>query len=262
MPDAIHVWSLARALKFLGLGLLLLGFGGVVVPERRALRLQAAYGLLVPGFVTTFAGGWLLMKLSGRELREPWLIAGAMSGLCAMHMGFIVSHRTRCRRVSPMLAWACTGAALASMTLRVSGPWLLPVCLCGAMLGGAMSRPFWRTTPVTSEADRRIALKSLKWLGRVEGLSLLVMLATMTLRTGVGFRVDGGTGIFGLTHGVLVLAYLQSLSCVGQLEGWPFAKLATGVLSSLLPGGTLWFERRALGPLAPDSGLCGREFNP
>ncbi len=246
MPDAIHVWSLARAVKFLGLGLLLLGLGGVVVPERRALRLRAAYGVLVPGFVATFSGGWLLMKLSGRHLSEPWLFVGALAGLCAVHLGFVVSHRTRCRRASPMLAWGCMGAALASMTLRVSGVWLLPVCLCGAALGGALARPFWRPTPITNDGDRRLAIRSLVWLGRAEGFSLVLMLSMMALRRVVGFRIDGGTGVLGLAHGVLLLAYVQSLTCVGRNEGWPTSTVATGALSSLLPGGTLWFERRPL----------------
>jgi len=242
MPDAIHIWPMARTVKFLGLALFLLGLAGVVIPKRRSLRLRAAYGLLVPGFVATFSGGWLLMKLSGRAFSEPWLLAGAGAGLSALHVGFIVSHRPHSRRVSAWLAWACVGAAIAWMALRVGSAWLLPVGLGGAFVGGLAARPFSNGKLELTDGDAEVALGGLVWLTRLAGASLLLVLATVLLRVQFGLGIDGGTGLFGLTHGVLLLAYLQSLVSVRRLQHWPVGTLAAGTASALLPGGSFWFE--------------------
>ncbi|MEM9189631.1 MAG: DUF3817 domain-containing protein [Myxococcota bacterium] len=247
MMDFLHWWAVVRTLKFLGLSWFLLGVGGATMTSSRAARLRATYLALVPGFVLTYASGWGLMKLSGRTLLTPWLLAGAVAGLGCLHLAFMVSHRQRSRPITPALTWGCVSAGVSVMTLRPEQPaGVLALFGIGLGVGSLGAWPFARTfVAVDDAADEAIAWNGLRWLTWLEGASLVFMvLVAMPWRAVTGTRLDGGTGLIGWSHGVLVLVFAQSLSSTLRLFGWSQKEWVIGVLSSLVPGGSFWFEWR------------------
>jgi integral membrane protein len=80
-------------------------------------------------------------------------------------------------------------------------------------------------------------------LGRAEGASLLALwLVAMPLKYALGLREP--VAWMGWAHGVLFLLYGVSLGSVSRVCALSWAELAQGVVASVLPFGTLWFERR------------------
>ena len=244
--ESLHLWPVVRSLKFLGLAWFLLGLGGATIASSRYTRLRATYLAMVPGFIVAYATGWLLMKLSGRSLLTPWVLAGSVAGLGGLHLAFMVSHRERPRTVSPALAWGCASTAILVMTVRPTRPsWLLALLVVGLVLGSLGAWPFARMSSavVTDRGDHAIAWNGLRWLTWLEGASLIFMvLLAMPLRAATGITLDGGTGLIGWTHGVFVLVFVQALSSTRGLFGWPRKEWMVGVLSSLIPGMSFWFE--------------------
>ena len=255
MLESLSPWSVARACKFLGVALLLLGLGGVVVAPARETRLRAAYGLVVPGFLATFCAGWLLLKLGAYSLRTPWLLAGALAGVGALHAGFIASHRPRPSAIARALAWASIGAALTVMSLRAHGAGEVAVVgMAGAVLGGLAARPFVRGATTTAPTDEVLALRGLRWLARLEGASWVLLLVAMGVRHAWAVRLDGGTGLLGWAHGMLLVAFFHSLTATRRMLGWPATAFAAGAVAALVPGAALWFERAWLRSGPPTRG--------
>ncbi len=246
--ESLHLWSVVRSVKFLGLAWFLLGLGGATIASSRCTRLRATYIAMVPGFILAYASGWLLMKLSGRSLLTPWLLAGSVAGLGGLHLAFMVSHRERSRTVSPALAWGCASSAILLMTVRPTHPsWILSLLVVGLALGSLGAWPFARASSVvvTDPKDEAIAWNGIRWLTWLEGASLIFMvLLAMPLRAATGVALDGGTGLIGWTHGVFVLVFAQALSSTRRLFGWPRKEWTIGLLSSFIPGMSFWFEWR------------------
>ena len=71
-----------------------------------------------------------------------------------------------------------------------------------------------------------------------------MVFVAMPLRASLGFRLDGGTGLLGWVHGVLVVVFVQTLWSTRKLFDWPKTELVLGVVSAVIPGGSFWFERR------------------
>lgn len=241
----LHPWSLSKAIKFLGLAAYTVGISATVISEDRVVRLRALYGLVVPGFVLTYAAGWMLMKLSGRSLLAPWLIAGAVVGWFSLHLAFMSAYRARPRRVTPMLAWGFLGAGISIMTLRVEtlGS-VVPIAVIGLGAGSLAAWPFTRTSALTSQEDEDTAWRGLRWLTLLEGTTLLLLVGvSMPLRALFDVRLDGGTGLLGWVHGVLVLVFIQSLASSCRLFDWSRGTLFIGAGSALVPGGGFWLHR-------------------
>lgn len=239
-------WSITRVLKFLGLALYSVGVSGIVVANDRIVRLRALYGLLVPGFVLTYASGWMLMRLSGRGLLTPWLIAGVIAGWLSLHLAFLCAYRTRPRPVTPILAWGFLGAAISVMSMRVQTVGLvISVALFGLVAGCIASWPFARFTAASGRGDEAAAWRGLRWLIFLETTSLLLLVGVaMPLRNLAGVHLDGGTGLLGWVHGTFVLLFLQSLALSCSLFDWPRRELVAGAVSAVIPGAGFWLHRR------------------
>jgi integral membrane protein len=74
------------------------------------------------------------------------------------------------------------------------------------------------------------------------------VLVAMPLRAATGVSLDGGSGVLGWGHGVLLLLYLQALQVAARALGWSWSTVAAAGLASLLPLGTLVFEWIRLRP--------------
>lgn len=76
-----------------------------------------------------------------------------------------------------------------------------------------------------------------------EGISFLVLLfIAMPLK--YGFDIPQAVRTVGLLHGVLFLAYIIMLYMVWTAENWKLQKVALAFVASLLPFGTLWFDKK------------------
>ncbi len=81
------------------------------------------------------------------------------------------------------------------------------------------------------------------WVGRAEGASLLLLwFVAMPLKYGAG--IVEPVAWFGWAHGVFFIMYMVALGSVGRALALSWSSLATGFAASLLPFGTIWYERR------------------
>jgi integral membrane protein len=62
-----------------------------------------------------------------------------------------------------------------------------------------------------------------------------------------------GVQIFGPIHGGLFMLYVVSVLLVRGSLGWSAKRTLVGLLASIPPFATIWFERRALRAAAADS---------
>ena len=87
------------------------------------------------------------------------------------------------------------------------------------------------------------SIQRLKWIGRAEGVSLLVLLfIAMPLKYMAG--KPEMVKYVGWAHGLLFVLYCgQALMCYFELD-WKFKKLVMAVVASFIPFGTFWFERK------------------
>lgn len=87
------------------------------------------------------------------------------------------------------------------------------------------------------------ALRQLWWIGRLEAISFLVLLGiAMPLKYAAGMPM--AVRIVGLAHGVLFLLFVMALVRASGEQKWPWQRGLVGFLSSLVPLGPFWFERR------------------
>lgn len=92
-----------------------------------------------------------------------------------------------------------------------------------------------------STPGREAALKRLRIVGFIEGVSFLVLLlVAMPLKYLAG--QPDAVRIIGTAHGVLWVVYLVVLALAWQAAKWPFKTAFLGGLASVLPLGPWWFE--------------------
>jgi integral membrane protein len=240
----MNAWIALRLVKFLGLVVLSGGTVGALLRPDRAGRLAAAYRLVVPGLLLTWTSGYLLMHSSARSF-EVWILAGVALSLVSLHGVMMVAHREAPRPASALLAAAgLMGAVVVMVTRPVTWVEVGAPAALGLATGWLLALAVRPTAFVTDPGDGAAAWVGLRWLGRAEGASLiLLMLIATPLKRGAGILLDGGTGALGWVHGALFLIYLQALLSVARSAGWPTRRLLLGVGAAVVPFGTLWFER-------------------
>lgn len=92
-----------------------------------------------------------------------------------------------------------------------------------------------------SSSGREVALKRLRIVGFIEGISFLVLLLiAMPLKYLAG--QPDAVRIVGTAHGALWVIYLVVLALAWQAARWPFKTAFLGGLASVLPLGPWWFD--------------------
>ncbi len=86
----------------------------------------------------------------------------------------------------------------------------------------------------------------------MEAFSWLALLIGMYFKW-IAQSTDRGVQIFGMVHGIVFMTYLVALAWVARSRRWDLRTTFLGLLSSIPPFMTLWFERHALrrGDLRP-----------
>lgn len=89
----------------------------------------------------------------------------------------------------------------------------------------------------------RSAIGSLRLLGLLEGISLLVLLLiAMPLKYAAG--MPEAVKYVGWTHGLLFVLFGLRALTVAQERRWPFGRLAMAIAAAFLPFGTFWFDKK------------------
>lgn len=88
----------------------------------------------------------------------------------------------------------------------------------------------------------KISLKSLSWVGYLEGISFILLLGVaMPLKYQLG--IVEPVKYLGMAHGVLFIAYVLVLLSTASKIKLPLWAMPSGVLASLLPFGPFVFDR-------------------
>lgn len=86
------------------------------------------------------------------------------------------------------------------------------------------------------------ALRTLRWLGALEGLAYLALLfIAMPLKHLL--EMPEAVRVVGTVHGVLFLAFVVALFRTSLELRWPPSRWGAALLASLLPFGTFVFNR-------------------
>ncbi len=91
-------------------------------------------------------------------------------------------------------------------------------------------------------------LRQFRIVALLEGVSFLLLLfVAMPLKHYAGMPV--AVRVAGMTHGLLFVLFVGALLRVAAEEQWPFRKSLLAFIASLLPFGTIVFDR-SLRPIA------------
>ena len=220
---------------------------GVALTSRQR-RLRLLRLALLPTFVATWGVGWLMIKATGLSMGESWVSATMMTGLAGLVGSWQLAHHAHPRWWWSALALSGPALGFSIMVGRHHPPLDLGVgigvttALC-ALLGYALHTQ----TDATPQRLARDVGDVFAWVARAEGVSLIVLFFVfMPLKYGLHIEIDGGTGLIGWLHGVLLLVYLIALGTTSRVLGWGWMEVLIGFVASLLPGGTFLFERRHL----------------
>lgn len=243
-------WAAWRLLKFTALVGMTAGLVGAATGGSRGERLRMLYVLGVPGFVLVWVAGWMLAKLTGRLIAEPWIVAGLLGSFTALHGAYLGAFaRPERQRMVQVAAPTVLAGLLATVAWMVVRPEPFgQVALVGGVAGAvgiATGIFLGAPTPTTTPEDEEVVRAGFRLVAWLEGVSvILLMVVGMTFRAATGHRIDGETGLLGWTHGVLFLVYVQTLASTARALGWSRGTTALGFLASFVPGGTFVFEWR------------------
>lgn len=246
-------WLALRLVKFIGLGLFAAGIWGSVGAARQRDRLTAALWVASAGWLASWIGGYGLMKLGQRSF-EPWILQSMGATLVCNGGAILCAAKPRWSAVGAGLAVGGFAAAVGSMVSRgtATGPLVLAIPAALAIVATLASRATGRHgIPEDPDELRASAIRWFTWIARLEGASLILLVGIMMpVRKIWGVSIDGGTGTIGWVHGALVFLYLEALALAMVGAGWGFGRAVLGFVASLIPGGTIVFERRYLKPSA------------
>ncbi|MEN0066831.1 MAG: DUF3817 domain-containing protein [Myxococcota bacterium] len=236
-------WLAWRLCKFIGVVLLTAGvFGSIGIddPDRRRVTV---YGVGTLGWLCTWVGGYMMMKMTGRSI-EPWILGAMVASLVSLHAAYRAASSARPSDVATLLASGGLLGALVTMVLR---PMDWGSAGASVTLGGVVGAGFGLNVRRSNGAalGRDDLWSWFKWMARLEGVSLLLLLFVhVPLKRIYDVALDGGTGTFGWIHGSFVLIYAQAVLALGASWGWNAGSQALGIAAALVPTGTFWFERR------------------
>lgn len=85
-----------------------------------------------------------------------------------------------------------------------------------------------------------------RWFRRIAGAEAVTW---ALLLTGMVLKYSGvtewGVRVFGMVHGIVFIAYCLTAVVVGVDQRWPARRILLGLVSSIPPFLTIWFDRRA-----------------
>lgn len=86
------------------------------------------------------------------------------------------------------------------------------------------------------------SIKSLSWLGYLEGVSFLLLLGiAMPIKYQLG--INEPVKYIGMVHGILFMVYVLMLMSTASRVKLPLWAMPAGVMASLLPFGPFVFDR-------------------
>ena len=239
-------WLSWRFLKFCALALFASGLWSACSAKDQRSRLSAAHWTVSAGLVASWIAGYALMKATGRSF-TPWIVQAMAASLVASTGALVAAARPKATALGVGLALAGFAAATTTMIGRgtVGPAWQLGLPLALGVAGGVTALRLDPPTPEPEHAAHH--LRWFTWVARLEGASLVFMVGiSMPLKMLASISLDGGQGWIGWVHGIFVLVYLQALVAVAASNRWPWSRALGAFVASLLPFGTLVFERRVL----------------
>lgn len=239
----MSTWLALRALKFLALVALSVGTGVAVASPRQADRSRAALWLATPALFFAWLAGYGLLHTTGRSILDPFVISGVLASLVGLHGAVLCAAKPAPKAVTRWLGIAGLAVATSAMVARDASHLHLGVA---TVLGLAVATAILPMLP-TPDGDAHAGFGDdawhwFSWLGRLEGLSLLVLFGGMPLKRMYGIHLDGGTGALGWCHGALFLLYAQAVLVVARARGWSVLTAGLAGFSAFLPFGTFAFE--------------------
>ncbi len=241
----MELWLGLRLVKLVALGWLAAGVALAAGHPRRAERSRSALWIVTPAMWVAWLCGYGLLVVGGRTMLEPFVPASLAASAVALVGALGASARPDPGRFARALGPAGLGAAAAVMVARDQPPAALAVAaVVGALLGGGLVFGL----PTVSPDDEPPPIASVRawflWIARLEGLSLILLMGVaMPLRRALGVHLDGGTGALGWAHGTLWIVYLVALYTAARALRWSARDVVLAFVASLLPFGTVVFER-------------------
>lgn len=101
------------------------------------------------------------------------------------------------------------------------------------------------TSTTGSRSTATLASRIFIAVATLEAFSWLALLIGMYFKW-IAQTTDRGVQIFGMVHGIVFMTYLVALAWVARSRRWDLKTTFIGLISSLPPFMTLWFERYAL----------------
>ncbi|MCB9664906.1 MAG: hypothetical protein H6732_12395 [Alphaproteobacteria bacterium] len=114
------MWLTLRLLKWVGVGLYVLGVGGAVLARDPEERRRAAHGPATVGFVLTWLGGYGLARLTGTSLGSTWLSLGMLGSLATLQLVVWSTEREVPR--GSWVRWLAAGLVVATLAVMVWRP--------------------------------------------------------------------------------------------------------------------------------------------
>ncbi|MEO0605995.1 MAG: hypothetical protein AAF211_31490, partial [Myxococcota bacterium] len=188
-------WLAWRLCKFAGVVLLGAGTIGALTIDDPRRRYAVAFVLGTVGWLATWAGGYLMMKMTARSF-EPWIVATVVASLVGLVATLRAATQARPTAAASGLATGGLAAALVPMVVR---PTEWGVALACLVLGGLVGAGLGAT--LRRDAGAALVQDDLwpwfTWVARLEGASLLfLLLVHVPLRRVYDIELDGGTGAF------------------------------------------------------------------
>lgn len=241
----MSAWIAFRIVKFAALGVFVTGLSRSIFARSQTERLHGSHWTTPLGLLGVWAAGYALMKLTGRSLGEPWILQSMGASAIAVVGAFAAA---RSPRTTVAAAFAVGAGLLASVGLMVARELSSALAMLAIPAAGGLATAFAarrRTMPEPAPDRDQQTLVWFAWVARAEGVSLiLLVLVAMPIRAATGVSLDGGTGLLGWVHGVLVLFFIPAAVLARRAGQWPASRVVLAVVASLVPGGTFVFERR------------------
>ena len=236
-----------RIIKLLAVAALAAGSLGAGFAAEQRDRLAAAFWVATPAFLVTWIAGFAMAKAGGHSLGAPWIALAMATSLMGFHHAILACRKSGRRAPFAGLTAGWVTASIVAMVIRQPGAWFWGLTVgLGAAVGIAgwlVARSMEARRPGVETDPGPATLAWFTWMGRLEALSFLALLALVVVRRGAGIDLDPWR-LVGMAHGALFIVYLQALASAARVTEWGRRELALGLLAAIVPGGPFVFEAK------------------